>query len=125
MSCEKLVILNKPLKFKISKGKPNCSPFYMREAPGTAHGGISIKPISCLTKLLQLVMRRTRLAVSAVLTTDHLFWLEGSQSSVPDTCQVIPVIESDRADQPRVGLRGDGLYGAYVSECMFAPSFVT
>ena len=44
--CEKLVILNKPLKFKISKVEPNCSPFYMREAPGTAYGGISIKPIS-------------------------------------------------------------------------------
>ena len=49
----------------------------MREAPGTAYGGISIKPISGLSKLLQLVMRRTRVAMSAVLTTDHLFWLEG------------------------------------------------
>ena len=73
---KKLVILNKPLKFKLSKVEPNCSPFYMREAPGTAYGGISIKPISGLSKLLQLVVRRTCLAVSAVLTTDHLFWLE-------------------------------------------------
>ena len=48
----------------------------MREAPGTTYGGISIKPILGLSKLLQLVVRWTRLAVSAVLTTDHLFWLE-------------------------------------------------
>ena len=48
----------------------------MREAPGTAYEGKSIEPILGISKLLQLVMRRTRLAVSAVLTTDHLFWLE-------------------------------------------------
>ena len=49
----------------------------MREAPGTAYVGICIKPISGLSKLLQLVMRRTRLAMPVVLTTDRLFWLEG------------------------------------------------
>ena len=37
-----------------------------------------------------------------------------------DACRVIPAIKSDRAGQPGVELRGDGLYGAYVSECMFA-----
>ena len=40
-----------------------------------------------------------------------------------DTRQMIPVIKSDQAGRPRVELRGDGLYGACVSECMFAPSF--
>ena len=39
---------------------------------------------------------------------------------MPDACRVIPAIKSDWADQPGVKLRGDGLYGAYVSECMFA-----
>ena len=41
----------------------------MREAPSTTYGGISIDPISGLSELLQLVVRRTRLAVSVVLTT--------------------------------------------------------
>ena len=50
------------------------------------------------------------------------FWglHQGSQSSVPDTCQVTPAIKSDRAGRPGVELRGDGLYGACVSEHMFA-----
>ena len=71
-----MVILNKPLKFNLNKVKPNCSPFYMWEAPSTTYGGISIDPVLGLFELLQLVVRRTRLAVSAVLMTDHLFWLE-------------------------------------------------
>ena len=37
-----------------------------------------------------------------------------------DACRVILVIESDRAGQPGGELGGDGIYGAYVSECMFA-----
>ena len=37
-----------------------------------------------------------------------------------DACRVIPAIKSDRVGQPGVELRGDGLYDAYVSECMFA-----
>ena len=37
-----------------------------------------------------------------------------------DAFRVIPAIKSDREGQPGVELRGDGLYGAYVSECMFA-----
>ena len=69
MSCEKLVILNKPLKFNLNKIKLNYSPFYMWEAPSTTYGGISIDPISGLSELLQLVVRQTRLAVSMVLTT--------------------------------------------------------
>ena len=48
LSCEQLVILNKPLKFKVSKAEPNCSLFYMREAPGTIYEGLTIKPISCI-----------------------------------------------------------------------------
>ena len=52
----------------------------MREAPSVTYGGISIDPISVLSELLQRGVRRTRLTVSAVLTTDHLFWLEGSFS---------------------------------------------
>ena len=50
------------------------------------------------------------------------YWVEhqGSRISMPDTSQMIPAIESDRAGQPGVELRGDGLYGACVSECTFA-----
>ena len=44
----------------------------MWEAPGFAYEGKSIEPILGISKLLQLVMCRTRLAVSAVLTTDRL-----------------------------------------------------
>ena len=33
---------------------------------------------------------------------------------------MIPAIKSDRADQPGVDPMGDGLYGACVSECVFA-----
>ena len=53
------------------------------------------------------------------------YWVEhqGSRSSVSDIGRAIPAIKSDRAGRPRVELGGDGLYGAYVSECMFAPSF--
>ena len=39
---------------------------------------------------------------------------------MPDICLMIPTIESDRAGQPGVELMGDELYGAYISECMFA-----
>ena len=39
---------------------------------------------------------------------------------MPDAYRVIPVMKSDRAGQPGVELRGDGLYDAYVLECMFA-----
>ena len=39
---------------------------------------------------------------------------------MPDTCRVVPVIKSDRAGQPGVEPRGDGLYRACVSECMLA-----
>ena len=39
---------------------------------------------------------------------------------MPDACRVIPAIKSDLAGQPGVELRGEGLYGAYGSECMFA-----
>ena len=42
---------------------------------------------------------------------------------MPDTSRMIPAIKSDRAGRPRVELGGDGLYGAYVSECVFAPPF--
>ena len=56
--------------------EPNYSPFYTWEAPSTTCGGTSIDPVLGLSELLQLLVRRTRLAVSAVLTTDHLFWLE-------------------------------------------------
>ena len=37
-----------------------------------------------------------------------------------DACQVI---KSDRAGQPGVELGGDGIYGAYVLECVFASPF--
>ena len=79
-TCGKLVIFNRLLKFNLSKVKPNYSPFYMREAPSATYGGISIDPISGLSELLQRGVRRTCLAVFAVLTTDPLFWLEGSFS---------------------------------------------
>ena len=41
---------------------------------------------------------------------------------MPDACRVIPAIKSDRAGQPGVEPRGDGLYGVCVcvSEYMFA-----
>ena len=39
---------------------------------------------------------------------------------MPDACRVVPAIESDRAGQPGGELEGDGLYGTYVPECMFA-----
>ena len=48
----------------------------MRAVPTATYGGISIVPSSGLSGLLQLVVRQTRLTVSVVLTTDHLFWLE-------------------------------------------------
>ena len=46
------------------------------------------------------------------------YWVEhqGSRTSMLDTCQMIPVIKSDRADRPWVEFGGDGLYGIYVSE---------
>ena len=37
-----------------------------------------------------------------------------------DICLVIPMIKSDRAGQPGVEPRGDGLYGACALECMLA-----
>ena len=40
---------------------------------------------------------------------------------MPNTCQVIPAIKSDRAGRPGVELGGDELHGAYVLECVFAP----
>ena len=51
------------------------------------------------------------------------YWVEhqGSRSAVPDTSRMIPTIKSDRAGRPRVEFGGDGLHGAYVSECAFAP----
>ena len=52
----------------------------MREAPSTTYGGIFLDPISGLSEMLQLVVRRTRLTVSVVLTTEHLSWLEGPLS---------------------------------------------
>ena len=57
----------------INRVKPNYRPFYMRAAPSTTYGGISIDPSSGLSGPLQLVVRRTRLTVSVVLTTDHVF----------------------------------------------------
>ena len=54
----------------------------MQEGPSATYGGISIDPISGLSELLQLVVRRTRLAVSAVLTAGHLLWLERSHQLV-------------------------------------------
>ena len=60
----------------IDRVKPNCGLIYMWAAPSTTYGGISIDPVLGLSELLQLVVRRTRLAVSVVLTADHLFWLE-------------------------------------------------
>ena len=52
------------------------------------------------------------------------YWVDhqGRQSFVPDICCVIPTIKSDRAGQPGVDPRGDGLYSACVSERAFAPS---
>ena len=50
--CEKLVILNKPLKCNLNRVKLNCSPLYMWEAPSTTYGDISIDLISGLSKLL-------------------------------------------------------------------------
>ena len=50
-------------------------PLYMQAAPSTTYGGVSVDPSSGLSGLLQLVVRRTRLAASVVLTTDHLFGL--------------------------------------------------
>ena len=41
---KKLVILDKPLQFKISQVEPN--PDYTREAPGIVYEGLTIKPIS-------------------------------------------------------------------------------
>ena len=49
-----------------------------------------------------------------------LVYNQGRQSFAPDICIMIPAIKSDWAGQPGVELRGDGLYGAYVSECMCA-----
>ena len=63
---KKLVISNKPLKFNLNMVKPNRSPFYMQEAPSTTYGGISIDPVLGLSELLQLVVSRTRLAMSGV-----------------------------------------------------------
>ena len=48
----------------------------MREAPSTTYGGISIDPTSGLSKLLQLVVRRTRLSMFRGLD-DRLFILGG------------------------------------------------
>ena len=39
---------------------------------------------------------------------------------MPDACRMILTIKSDRVGHLGVELRGDGLYGACVSECMFA-----
>ena len=51
-------------------------------------------------------------------------WVEnqGRRSSVSDTCQMIPAIESDWAGRPGIEFGGDGLYSVYVSECALAPS---
>ena len=45
---------------------------------------------------------------------------QGRQSFVPDIGPVIPTIKSDRAGQPGVEPRGDGLYGVCALECMLA-----
>ena len=58
-----------------------------------------------------------------MVSVDYLVEHQGSRSSVPDIGRAIPAIKSDRAGRPRVELGGDGLYDAYVSECMFASSF--
>ena len=49
-------------------------------------------------------------------------WIEDEsrQTFVKDTGWVFLAIKSDRVGLPRVEFRGDGLYGTYVSECMFA-----
>ena len=39
---------------------------------------------------------------------------------MPDACRMILTIKSDRVGHLGVELRGDGLYGVYVLECMFA-----
>ena len=44
---------------------------------------------------------------------------------MPDVCRVIPAVKSDRAGQPGVELRGDGLYGVYVSSACLLLLFVT
>ena len=52
------------------------------------------------------------------------YWVEhqGSRSSVSDTSQMIPAIESDRVGRPRAELGGNWVYRVYVSECAFAHS---
>ena len=68
------------MKIQDKSSLRRASPDYTREAPGTVYEGISIDPVLGLSELLQLVVRRTRLAVSVVLTADHLFWLKRSFS---------------------------------------------
>ena len=52
------------------------------------------------------------------------YWVEhqGSRASVPDTSQMVPAIEGDRAGRPGTEFGGDGLHSVYVSECAFARS---
>ena len=52
------------------------------------------------------------------------YWVEhqGSQSSVPHTSRVVPVIKGDREGRPGVEFEGDGLYSVCISERAFAPS---
>ena len=47
--------------------------YCMFAAPDALYGGICIAPSSGLSGLLPTVVRRTRLTVSVVLTTDHAF----------------------------------------------------
>ena len=58
--------------YYINKVKPNYGPLiFLRVAPSTTYGGISIDLNSGSFELLHLVGRRTRLTVSIVLTTDR------------------------------------------------------
>ena len=57
----------------VTKVKPNGGLYYMFAALDALYGGTCIAPSSGLSGLLQMVVRRARLTVCVVLTTDHAF----------------------------------------------------
>ena len=71
----------------------------MRVAPSTIYWGISIHLSSGLSGLLQLVVRRTRLAVAVVSATDHFFGLERSFSG--------PAARASTYSSARISADGD------------------
>ena len=57
----------------VNKVKPKGGLYCMFAAPGALYGITCIAPSSGLSGLLPMVVRRTRLTVSVVVTTDHAF----------------------------------------------------